>query len=325
MTRDSRITLCATSAVLALFVIGAAGVSDDANWQRLRSIPREQRQHLSDKLKEFAALDRDTQARVRKLDAKLDALPDGDRANYLAVLRRYHLWHEELSETQRNEIDGVAPEKRMAVVARIAADRTRPRSSSPSALRYCDVGNYSPYELANQVQVWQVLTPAQKADLSRLAEGPRTLRLERIAADRNVAPVARPAKVDEEATIKKAMRHGLSAFLNNKPIGDRLKEPKVRSRMIDHLTLMEWPPEKVSSDNLARFAEALPPWVRSLDDPLPPDEARRRLTVLYRLLYPAPAEYVPPKAAPAAPAKAAPAAPAAPVQRKPAGISTTPF
>ena len=39
-----------------------------------------------------------------------------------------------------------------------------------------------------------------------------------------------------------------------------------------------------------RFEAALPPWYRGEFDHLPPEEARRRLTILYRLVYPFPSD-----------------------------------
>jgi hypothetical protein len=44
--------------------------------------------------------------------------------------------------------------------------------------------------------------------------------------------------------------------------------------------------QKVSPENLQRFEAALPPWARESLDPLPPDAARKRLKVLYRLVFP---------------------------------------
>lgn len=338
MSPAARTFLPAVPVVAAIVAIAAAAPTlgtDDANWQRLASFPRERRQLLYEKLREFETLDRPAQSAVRELDAKLAALPAGDRANYLAVLRRYHLWLDGLTEAQRDQIAGLSPEKRMAVVSRVAAERaSRPRRGSPPVLGYSDFGDYSPYELADQVLIWQAATPAQKTELARLDEGQRTVRLQRIATEQIVAPVPRPVGVDEEATIKRAMKRGLSNFFAYKKIDERLKETKARRRMIDHLLFMESPPARVSAGNLSRFAKSLPPWIRALTDPLPPDEARRRLTVLYRLLYPPPTEFVEKKAvaAPGSPASApsggggaaAPPKAAAPARPKTA-TGTAPF
>ncbi len=54
--------------------------------------------------------------------------------------------------------------------------------------------------------------------------------------------------------------------------------------------------ETVDPARLEAFDLDLPPWARQSFDDLPPDAARRRLKALYRLVFPAPAEYQPPKA-----------------------------
>ena len=48
---------------------------------------------------------------------------------------------------------------------------------------------------------------------------------------------------------------------------------------------IENPPEKVEPSNLFRFLSALPKGISESITYLPPEEARRRLTILYRLLY----------------------------------------
>ena len=56
---------------------------------------------------------------------------------------------------------------------------------------------------------------------------------------------------------------------------------------------IENPPQKVEPSNLFRFLSALPKGISESFTYLPPEEARRRLTILYRLLYPAPGEMPP--------------------------------
>src|SRR5437763_13958316 len=80
-----------------------AGAGEDANWKRLRSMPREHRLILAEKIKEFDRLDRDEQARIRDLDRRLSALPDADQATYRSVLRRYHIWRQSLPDDQRSQ------------------------------------------------------------------------------------------------------------------------------------------------------------------------------------------------------------------------------
>jgi hypothetical protein len=53
------------------------------------------------------------------------------------------------------------------------------------------------------------------------------------------------------------------------------------------------PPPRVDPERLAQFLAAMPPWIRATFDAYPADEARRRLTLAYRLVYPHPNEFKP--------------------------------
>ena len=57
---------------------------------------------------------------------------------------------------------------------------------------------------------------------------------------------------------------------------------------------IENPPEKVELAKLFQFLSDLPKGISESFTYLPPEEARRRLTILYRLVYPAPGEMPPP-------------------------------
>ena len=46
----------------------------------------------------------------------------------------------------------------------------------------------------------------------------------------------------------------------------------------------------VAPDRLARFSPPYPDGIQTSFDPLPPDEAQRRLTIAYRLVFPPPEE-----------------------------------
>jgi hypothetical protein len=78
--------------------------------------------------------------------------------------------------------------------------------------------------------------------------------------------------------------------LNPLKKADPAKQEKARRRIATSYHFLEKPPAAVNPVHLMRFEAALPPWYRGQFDHLPPEEARRRLTILYRLIYPAPAE-----------------------------------
>ena len=64
------------------------------------------------------------------------------------------------------------------------------------------------------------------------------------------------------------------------------------------------PPKSVTPERLSEFLAAFPPWLQSTFDPHSPEEAQRRLTVVYRLVFPPPQE-IKPTQRPSAPPPAA--------------------
>ncbi|MBX6316719.1 MAG: hypothetical protein IRY99_27960, partial [Isosphaeraceae bacterium] len=118
---------------------------------------------------------------------------------------------------------------------------------------------------------------------------------------------------DEYQSELEAVKKDLGVSQLPKKAGDLSRpqakaQPKAESlrRLTEYRFLRDHEPAPVSPANLARFVAALPSWIREGLDPLPPDAARRRLQVLYRLVFP-PGEEIP---APA-PTAAAPSAPEA--------------
>jgi hypothetical protein len=283
----------------------ALGAGDD-DWERLRQIPREQRVHLDKKLREFDALDRGEQASIRALDETLAALPEGDRANHYAVMRRYHLWLQTLTEAQRNELNAVPLSKRMRVVEKLRAGQRATKPSTPMLFRIGDFGGASPYDLATRIKVWLRLSAAEKAEVSKLPEDGRRRRMNELARSLKVAPVTEPALSDEQAKtmLDRALKKAplLDALLKR---GDDEKKKAARQRrVLESYYLLEHPPERVKTENLLRFDAALPPWIRATFDTLSADEARRSLSILYRLVFPAPKEMEPSKSAVLTPASA---------------------
>jgi hypothetical protein len=80
-------------------------------------------------------------------------------------------------------------------------------------------------------------------------------------------------------------------------------KPQVQGGPIHYLAeslyFIDNPPAYVSEANLLRFEAEVPVWLRALLDPLPPDDARRRLKVLFRQIHPVGEIPPPPKAEPA--------------------------
>ena len=286
--------LAAISTVATILV--AATVDPGRNWVRLRALPGEQRQKLAETLKKFDLLyTHDQQRALRDLDRRLDELEPAKRTEYFAVLRHYHNWLNRLPEKKQTELSDMAPAERLSLVKKLVADYPVPKTKTARFLQIMDLGDYSPFELAALVKIWQVLTPARRSQLERLAATPkRHALLFEWGAEQNISREIRPPDFDDNRWAREfenfahAKRPAL--LLNDlKKKQESIRAEIVRRQAINYYFL-ENRPHTVSPEKLAAFLEAFPPWLQSVFDPYPPDEARRRLTIVYRLVFPFPAE-----------------------------------
>lgn len=294
---------------LALSLLAGAGADEDENWQRLRSMPREQRVVLDKKIREFDSLNRDEKAAVRALDDKLGALPAAERSNYRAVLRRYHLWLQTLSDDQRAQLTGAATHKeKLALMARFRDEQGGGTDSGSTALLFqlADLHGRSPFEVAQMLQFWFALGPDGRSEIDKLGVRDRMKRLFELSQKAKHGPIPQLSKKDE-ATTSEQLDKSLQTkgWLRNQLKKDSESQAIDRRRLVNNYYFVANPPKPVTSANLLRFETAMPAWIRMTFDHLTPEEARRRLTILYRLIYPAgeiPAAG-PGKPAPAAKAK----------------------
>jgi hypothetical protein len=299
MPTGSRTACLALTMGLALIPLVSARGGETENWERLRSMPRERRVFLSEKLREFDSLAPEEKSAIRALDRKVEGLSAADQANYLAVLHRYHLWLQSLPEDQRNALKTIPPAERMAMVTKLRAETksSSPRRTSPVFLQLADLDGPTPYELVQQIKFWFELPPDQRASIEKLDPVERQKQFADLARARgaNFNPTRHLTKSEEDDLITKLesthqLKNGLLQPHAKVDAKDATKQARVRKRLAENYHFIEHPPEAVDPDNLLRFTTALPSWFRPSFDPLPPPEARRRLTILYRLLYPHPKE-----------------------------------
>jgi len=276
--------------------------SQAENRERLRSIPLEERQALSDKLKQFDSLSRAERSAIRALDERITQLPPSDQATYLSVLRRYHQWFQGLTEEQRKALNSVPPGERMREVTRLRAeDRTGAGAvgdTTPLFLRVVDFSAMWPFESASRLRAWFDLPPEKRAEIEKLPAGEaRQKRLLELTQQAKVGPANRLSKAEEDALWAKLEENPNLKNWMTFPLkkADPAKHERVRWRMVANYYFIEHPPAPVELNNLTRFAAAMPSWYREQYDHLPPEEARRRLTILYRLVFSAPGEEMPPE------------------------------
>ena len=301
-------TWCLPFISAAVTVVAAAAVDPEQNWVRLRALSGERRAKLVGNLKNFDLLySRQKQDSLRELDRRIHALSPDQRDHYLAVLRRYHNWLNQLPENKQDELNEQPPAERMAAVKKLVTDYPMPKSTTPRIVQMVDVGEYSPFELASLYVVWQSMTPQKRAQVERL---PSTLKrhqtMHELGEAQDIPREIKPPDFDDQRWIRQyedMIRTKRPTLQLNEL---RKKQEVVRTEImrrgaINHYFL-EFPRTAVTTERLGDFLAAFPSWLRTAFDHYPPDEAQRRLTIVYRLVFPAPEEMPAPRQATAAPA-----------------------
>jgi Protein of unknown function (DUF3106) len=322
--------------VAVLIPPSVAGGGIEGNEMRLRAMPRERRMALAEKLKQFDALSWDEKDAIRKLDQKIANLPPDERAFYRSVLRRYHLWIESLTDAQRNELSNTPAERRTALVTKFRnqASAVPDGRTITDLLQVIDFGAPSPFEMAHFHKLWLKLSPVRQAEVGKLPPGFERLdRLTALSHEYKIAPENRLPKAEVDALIKQLeeqfkakgwvvplMKKAAEKDARGKH-ADSTRESKERRRVAENYYFVLNPPQAVDAEHLMWFSASMPPWLLASFDYLPPEEARRRLTILYRLVDPHPSERPPsqtatsPKPAASAASKAAASAPPQPTSQ----------
>ncbi|WP_435018794.1 hypothetical protein TA3x_000780 [Tundrisphaera sp. TA3] len=267
-------------------------------YRRLEAMPRERRAALAENLAEFDRLDAGEKASIRRLDRELSRRDQIDQARYLALMRRYHLWLNGLTEEQRQSLRAAgSPEARLALARKIREKSARDEPEGPklSGLRLGELGQIGPYEMAFLLQAWNSLTPERRKDLATLRGG-KLLAALRAEADRaKIAPLPRPPELDRIGRTRIEADPALKSLVGaiDQPAEGPDASPKRPSQPLAEFLYFEDPehrPRPVDGDHLQRFQASCPPWLLAMTDPLAPDDARAYMTILYRLIYPFPRE-----------------------------------
>ena len=295
--------------LMAALVVGA-DPPIDPNLERLKALPLSERKKLLDNLNRFDKLPRADQQRVLDLDRLVSQLDQ--KTDYLGVLRRYHNWFESLPEAKRQQLRSAPPENRMNLVSRFMDEQKRASAgmSPQTLLKLLDLGSFSPVETAMIYKTWRKLGPAGRSKLEKapLAQFRGQIIRQEMKSDVDEKHFIPPGY--SEATWIAKIKQKPRLF----PVEIPAKKEAVREEFIRRLALnlyfLDHPPKSVTDDNLALFLAELPESVRSTFDLFPPGEAKRRLTISYRLIYPTSEIPAPSKTSPTG--TAAPKPPATP-------------
>jgi len=292
---------------LAAVAGSPASLGDEAeNLRQLQAMPRERRVALSENLERFDKLDPAEQAAIRKLDAEIARKPLLDQARYRAVLRRYHLWVNSLTEEEQAQLkaaDGTEARFNLARKFRMREIESGTAANKVFGIRTGDYGVNGPYEVAHLLRIWHKLTPQKKLEIERQNDRLKRLREIRSLGKEYAVPFQPFPAAEEkhyEAQLDKddAFKKQLGKFAQRElPKRKADGSPKVEApfrpyelRFAEFLYFEDHKPAPVKQANIERFSASCPNWLHEMVDPLSPDDARAYLTILYRLLYPEPTE-----------------------------------
>jgi hypothetical protein len=331
----------AAIAFLAVSLVAAARGDEEENRRRLEAMPREQRLHLAKTLDEYDALPGPDRAAIRDLDAAVAKLHPDVQARYRLLLRHYHVWVNGLDDAQRAQLDKAPSlEAKLALVTKWRkADReadTRANRNMIFGVHLGELATLPPVEMANTIRSWQKLSDKEKAEVEKSDRIHQRLQaVRKFGLQRGVVPRPFPAAREEDLLARLAKEDRVRAVFpkqvneieakaeaEKSEADPARKLADARKRLVnplhqlaESLYFAEHPPQAVTPARLEQFEAEMPGWLRATFDSLPPDDARRRLAILYRQVYPAPEEIPPPAKPDPAAAKARPAT-------KPGGATT---
>jgi hypothetical protein len=300
--------------LIAAWSLGA-WAADDPNWKRLEAMPRDQRVSLSRNLDRYDALSQDERSAIRTLDAEIAKLDPLVQARYQTLLRRYHVWLSGLTDAQKTQLaQAGSVDSKLALIDKWRkAERlanSRSRSLLPLGVYPGDLGTMPPFEMANALRAWFMLDDMERRKIESIEPiRQRIIGLIARGAEKGVTRRRFPA-AEEDALMKRIETNDLAKqiFPNyyRKMEKAEAKRPGTFGplhHLTESLYFIDHPSEPVSLARLVQFEGELPPWFRASLDPLPPEDAKRRLTILYRQIYQYPAEIPPPKKAVAKPSE----------------------
>lgn len=294
--------------LVAILLVGHAEADEPTNLSELATLPREQRTVLWENLQRFDSLPSAEQKSIRSLDASLGRLEPTVQSRYRVLLRRYHVWLRDLPEDKKKLLAaaGSIDAKLNLIDSWRKADReqdTRSKTNLVMLVHPGDLGTIPPFEMANALRSWLALNAEDRARVQSIEPIPMRLRELNRLGSKNRLPMPRFPEATEDALLARFEADDkVKAVFPNYLKRKEKVEPKVQvqglKQPLHHLTeslyFIEHPASPVDAGNLHRFEAEIPNWLRASLDPLPPSDARRRLQILYRQIYPPPTEIPPP-------------------------------
>lgn len=277
-----------TAIVAAAFLLALSGatlVETRSNYAILRSMPRERRLVLAERLAEFERLTRQEQDAIRSLDQSIQKLSIEERERYLAVARRYMIALNSLSPEQKSKVESEPEATRLNLLLKFTSESKANRPTGRQPVLDMDSSDFltsPPYEFAHAIRFWIGLTSTEQAEINKLPSAQRYDRLRLMIKKSND-----PSPTPDEAVIARATtrQNNLSAIQKKFNIQPKA-QTRLQARFRDAMILSEMTRAKVAPGDLDRFEAAIPSWLHEPLDALPPDAYHKRLGILYRIAYP---------------------------------------
>ena len=177
-----------------------------------------------------------------------------------------------------------------AAVKKLIADYPLSKPLTSRFMRRVDLGEYSPLELASLCMIWQGLSAEQRREIERQSAIPRRHEaMKKAAESSSLSQEITLPDFDEAGATKKFEEFATK----NRPMllfpepaheegnrttgaGEILVCEVINFYFSEHL------PKAVTPKRLSQFLATFPPWLQTAFDPHSPEEAQRRLTIVYR-------------------------------------------
>lgn len=275
----------------ALFATKTATIWDKASWDDPRdisklaaayhSLPRSAVEAVEKQaIASYLALNPPDREKWKNLSARLSKLPDPDRSIVQNRLQGLRLVLGSMPDGERQRAEELTGRDRWDYLVQRAENQKRLAAQAKRPGFSVSEFNRPDYlmDLARVTRAWNDLTPAQrrnverramtsKADPARKIDRLRILALS-LEADGAGSPLTKPA-LARGGPLQRALAKA-----------ETLKQEREKRRS-DYLKIVSGTiPTAAAPAELERILESAPSWLVESIDPLPPDEARRFLSLL---------------------------------------------
>ncbi len=277
--------------------------------ERLREMPLEYRRQLAAELDRFDLLPTSEQKLIRSLDGQLAELSAEEQSRLRTTMRNYFRWEQSLNAEQRESLRSAPPSRRMELVREFRAQQTSQELTStdldlePGSI-WSRSATFNPLpiiEAAYLVKAWISLDEQGRDRIERLPSlEDRMEALRELSADAdhrgNFGQVEEwenrilsrmPAPLRQRFEGQDAERYPFRFDPRSRASPARKSQNRLRLlRSMESWLIQEFGDEipTVATPQLLSFESSLPVWLRETFDPLPPEAALHRLTILYHLV-----------------------------------------